>query len=211
MNWTDYEAAWKRQPLPKGTQADLSDLRATFETKRRKLAATLRIRDWSELAACGFLVVVYARYWQQTGPGGWPMAFAILLVLGVAAVFVRERLRVRRLRLGVEAPLLAKVEADLAELRHQRRMLQKIWAWYLGPALGAMLIHAGVILGRGKTWIVWEPLYLAATGLLILLIGALIAGSCWFVARLNRQAVVKNIEPRIAELEKLRQDILDPA
>jgi hypothetical protein len=210
MNWNDYEAAWKRQPLPVGAEADLAGLRATYESKRRKLAATLQVRDWSELGACVFLVGVYIHFWRQTGPAGWPMAFAILLVLGVAGVFVRERLRVRRLRLGAEAPLLAKVEADLAELRHQRGMLLKIWTWYLGPVLGAMLIHAGVILSRGKAWFVWEPLYMAVTGLLLLLVGGLIAGSCWFVARLNRQAVVKNIEPRITELEKLRQDLLNP-
>ena len=34
----------------------------------------------------------------------------------------------------------AKLEADLAELRHQRRLLLNVWAWYLAPCLGAIII-----------------------------------------------------------------------
>src|SRR4051794_4493541 len=120
MKLSDYEAAWKRQPLPRGVDADLNDLKQTFDTNRRKMAAALLVRDWSELVACGIVVVVYASYWRGVGPAGWPMGFAILMILVVAGMFIRERLRSRRSRLGVDAPLLAKISADLAELRYQR-------------------------------------------------------------------------------------------
>lgn len=204
MNWSDYEAAWKRQPLPTGETADLAMLRDTFETKRRKLAASLRVRDWMEIVASVVLIAAYAGFWRNTGAAGWPMAFAILLIAGVGAKFGRERRRAHRLRLGPDAPLLAKIEADIGELQHQRRLLLNLWKWYLAPCAGAMLIHGYVIFARAKPW---EPVrhpvsvaVVAACAILVL----------WFAWAINRRAVRKRIEPRLAELEKLRRDVLSP-
>ena len=105
MNWNDYEAVWKRQELPVGADADLTALKETFETKRRKLAATLLIRDWTEISACAVVVAFYAWFWRSIGPSGWPMAVAMLLILGVAGVFLRERRRTRRKRLLFMVPV----------------------------------------------------------------------------------------------------------
>ena len=201
MNLSDYEAVWKRQPLPRGVEADLINLKQTFETNRRKMAATLLVRDWLELLACGFMVIVYARFWQRVGPAGWPMGVAILMILTVAGVFIRERLRSRRNRLGADAPLMVKISADLAELRYQRRLLLRVWFWYIAPCAIAMLIHASVIVRRTRPWDpLREPISLGAIMIFIGLV-------CWFAWIINRRAVRLRIEPRIAELEKLHQDL----
>jgi len=205
MNWSDYEAIWKRQPLPRGEAAGLTELKDSFESKRRKMAAALVGRDWIELVACGIGVFAYIKYWQQVGPSGWPMGLAILLILGVAGVFIRERLRSRRNRLDAGASLLAKIEADLAELRHQRRLLQRVWAWYILPCGLAVLIHSIVIVRHARPWdAIRGPLGLCALGLMVALL-------CWFVWAINRRAVRKQFEPRIAELEKLHRDLLLPS
>lgn len=202
MNWNDYEAAWKRQELPAGTDADLSTLRDTFEAKRRKLAATLLIRDWIEISACAVVVVSYVSFWREVGPSGWPMALAILLILGVAAIFLRERLRTRRHRLGADSPLLAKIEADLAELHHQRRLLLRVWVWYIAPGATAVLIHTSVMIAQARPGSsLREPVSLVVVVFFLAVL-------CWFVWMINRRAVRKRIEPRLAELEQLRQDIL---
>ncbi len=208
MNWSDYEAVWKRQPLPVGASADVQELRAGFEAKRRKLAANLQVRDWSELAAAGFLVFVYLKFWVKVGAAGWPMIFAILFILVPAVFFVRERLRVRRQRLGPDASLLAKVEADLAELQHQRQLLRNIWYWYLAPCCGAGLVHLGVIMHVATQRNPGAAMPFAVA--CVLLVGTLfvMAGTLWLVARLNRRVVEKKFEPRIAELEKLRHDLI---
>jgi hypothetical protein len=201
MNWSDYEAVWKRQELPVGADADLANLRATFETKRRKMAAAMLVRDWTEIGACVVVVVAYGFYWRQSGPSGWPMGLAILLILGVALIFARERLRVRRLRLGADAPLLTKVEADIAELRHQCRLIGNLWKWYLGPCAGAMAIHWWVIVHRAPAWGPLQgPWFLVGTGLFLVVL-------LWFAWLINRQALRKRLEPRLAELEKLRRDL----
>ncbi len=202
MNWNDYEAVWKRQPLPRGAAADLAELHATFETRHRKLAATLRVRDWSEFTACLAGVAAYVYFWKKTGPAAWPMAGAIFLILCVAAFFLRERRRASRRRLGADAPLLAKVEADLAELSHQRHLLRDLWGWYLAPVAGAIAIHFWVIIRRAPAGSpLHEPPVVAGFGLFF-------ATAIWFAWFINQRARRKRIEPRIAELEKLRHDLI---
>jgi flagellar biogenesis protein FliO len=202
MKFSDYEAAWKRQPLPRGADADLRELKQTFETKSRKMAATLLLRDWAEILACGIVVVAYVAFWRNAGQDGWPMGFAILMILWVAGIFLRERLRSRRNRLGADSPLLAKIAADLDELRHQQRLVLRVRLWYIVPCVIAMLIHVTVIVRRAPEGDpVRHPVSLLA---IVLVIGAL----CWFVWSINRRAVRLHIEPRIAELEKLQRDQL---
>jgi hypothetical protein len=202
MNLSDYEAVWKRQELPVGINADPVNLRETFETKRRKMAAAILVRDWMEIMASGVVVVFYGFYWRQSGPSGWPMAGAILLVFIVAAFFLRERIRARRLRLGADATLLTKVEADVAELRHQCNLARTVWKWYLAPCAGAIAIHCWVIVQRTPAW---SPLR-QPLGLLCL--GAFFAAVIFFAWVINRRALRKRLEPRLAELEKLRRELL---
>jgi hypothetical protein len=203
MNWNDFEAVWKRQELAVGREAvDLPSLQRSFEAKRRKFAAMLLVRDWIEIAACAVVIVCYAKFWMKVGRSGWPMSIAILLVLGVGLVFLRERLRTRRQRLGPDAPLLKKIQADLTELQHQRRLLMKVWGWYIGPCFVAILVHAGVIISQASPGSsIRTPLSLVGVGIFLALL-------CWFTWAINRQSVRKQIEPRMEELEKLQSDLL---
>lgn len=203
MNWNDYEAVWKRQKLPVGVEADLASLQATFEAKRRKMTAVLLVRDWLEIAACVVVAASLAAYWHKIGRSAWPIGVAILLVLNVAVVFLRERRRARRTHLGSDASLRKKIEADLAELRHQARMVRRLWLWYLGPCAAAMSIQAWVIVSHTLSW---DPL---RNPLSFVLIVGFIACVCGFAWVINRRAVRLRIQPRIAELEKLRQALLE--
>jgi hypothetical protein len=213
MNWNDYEAVWKHQELPVGVDADLADLKETFEAKRRKMAKGLFARDLLE-GSTGLLVSgVFANVWWHVGKQGWPMAFAIALILGVSGFFVRERIRAHRLRLGADAPLLAKIEADIAELRRQRHLLLNLWSWYLAP-LAAAIVIIGATLVRitilkappGFLAALWEN---PAAVALIIAYAVIVLPLCfWGVWALNRRAVRKQIEPRLEELEKLHRDLL---
>lgn len=202
MNWSDYEMIWKRQKPPLGAGADVTELKDTFEAKRRKLYAALLVRDYSETAAGLLGGGAFALLWWKMGRVGWPIGIALLLILGVCSVFVRERLRVRRLRLGADAPLLAKVGADLTELQYQRQLILKLWWWYLGPILVAVAIIGCTISRSRPAWdIARDPVFITGHWILN-------TALFWFAWEINRRAVRKQIEPRIAELEKLRRDLL---
>lgn len=123
MNLHDFEAIWKRQELPRGAEADLAALRATFAAKNRKLAATLLVRDLAEASAGLLVAAVMGFVGWKLGPTAWPVAVAVALVLGVTGFFLWERVRAHRRKLGAEAAILAKLDADIAELGHQRQLL----------------------------------------------------------------------------------------
>ena len=201
MNLNDYESIWKRQELPVGANADLKALRETYETKRRKMAGTLFVRDIVEASAGLFVAVVFGFKGWHMGKAGWPIALAVALILGVTFFFIRERFRARRTRVGADGPVLAKLEADIAELQHQRRLLLSVATWYLAPCLAAMLIFAATISISAPTPLSRDPLFQA-------IYWAFVAILYWGVWALNRRAVRRQIDPRLAELEKLRADLL---
>jgi hypothetical protein len=206
MNWNDYEAIWKRQELPVGANADLAMLKQTFEQKRRKLAAILFARDIVEASAGVVGSIAFALIWLHQGKAGWPIALAIACILWVTGFFVRERFRAHRSRPGSEAQMLAKLEAEIAELRHQRRLLLSLWKWYLSPCLAAILIVLAVILINAPAGALAGHLLILGGffGAYLVLLGFLF----WLIWFVNCRAVRKQIEPRLAELEKLHQSLL---
>ncbi|MDB6095491.1 MAG: hypothetical protein JWM32_3053 [Verrucomicrobia bacterium] len=215
MNWDDYEGIWRRQELPTGAGADLTLIRATFESKRRKFKATLLVRDITEgllgvLAALGLL-----GYAWSIGKTGWPIAVGALLILGVALVFVRDFLRRRRLRLGPQVPLLVKLDAEISELHHQRRLLSHIGIWYFLPYLAALVLIYTTVFRRLGIKLPSELLIALLTtprsAVFIYLIVAVVVASLWLVWRDARDAGKTRIDPRIRELEKMRRDLFGVA
>jgi MFS family permease len=201
MNWNDCEVIWKRQPLPLGEKADVGELRRRFDEKHRKMAAAIFARDVAEAGAALLVAAVIGFLWWKTGTHGWPFGLALLLVLGVGGVFVRERVRARRSPLGPDAPLLTKVAADIAELRHQRELLLRMRTWYLGPVFAAGMVVSLVITIQSSPWsVVRSPWFqLVFTGGYLLL--------SWFAWIVNRREIRQRIDPRITELEKLHADL----
>lgn len=212
MNWNDYEALWKRQPPPAGATADLAMLQDTFEAKRRKLTKVLLVRDSVEGFGGLIFALLFAGMAWRIGRSGWPILVGVALVAGVSLVFVRDFFRIRRRRLGPEAPMLAKLEAEIAELRHQRRLLANIGLWYFLPYLAAIVV-IGTTLGRvnhghAPPGLLRELLTTPATLAWIVALVAVFSVAIFWAWRANRGAVKTQIDPRLAELEKLRREIL---
>jgi hypothetical protein len=197
MNWNDLKSAWAGQSLLSGPYADIAALRDEFEAKRRRLARVLFWRDVREAAAALFVAGVFA----HMGPVGWPTALAVVLMLGLAGFFVWERFRAHQQKVGADASLVAKLEAEIAELRRQRGLLLNVGTWYLAPCMGAAAIVAA-------TALIHAPKPLAAklaAGAIMLILLALVS---WGVWALNRWAVRKCLDPRLEELKKLHQSLL---
>lgn len=215
MNWNDWEFVWKRQPLPIGESADVAQLRETFETKRKRFSRALLVRDLSESSAGVLVCLVLGWTWWKVGREAWPIGIAILLTLGVSAFFVRERLRARRAALGPDATLLMKLDDEISQLGRQHRLLSNIASWYLAP-LGASWLIVMVTIGlhahrHAPPGLLHELLTTPSTASFILGYVFVVAPLCfWFAWHINRRAVLKGIEPRLAELRKLRRDLTDP-
>jgi hypothetical protein len=204
MNWNEWAVIWKRQELPRGADADRATLRATFDAKSRKLAKALRAQDLLEASAGIFVAGVLAVIGWQQGRAGWPIAVSIALVLGVSGSFVRECIRFNRTRVGADAPWLARVEGEIAELRHRRRRLLGLGPWYLAPLGAAIVIGCLTLVRNRPAWdIARDPVFLGGYF-------AFCAVLFWGVWLAGRRSVRRQFDPRIAELEKLRSDLLSP-
>ena len=197
MNWNELKNVWAGLSLLSGPYADIAALRDEFEAKRRRLARVLFWRDVREAAAA----LVVAGVFAHMGPVGWPTALAVVLMLGLAGFFVWERFRAHQQKVGADASLVAKLEAEIAELRRQRGLLLNVGTWYLAPCMGAAAIGAA-------TALIHAPKPLAAklaAGAIMLILLALVS---WGVWALNRWAVRKCLDPRLEELKKLHQSLL---
>jgi hypothetical protein len=203
MNWNDWEVIWRRQELPIGAMAEVEKLKQTFAAKRRKTACAMLARDVSEAAAGVIVSTAFALLWWKMGAAGWPFGIAILLVLSISGVFVRERWRVRRGRIAADAPMLAKVGADLAELRYQRRLTLAVRTWYLAPLAIAVLIVLVTLYVHQKPW-ERQPVFMGVFVIFYALLN-------WLAWTINRRAVRDRLDPRIEEFEKLHRALISPA
>lgn len=201
MNFDDLKDVWNRQALPDWKSLDVAALEREFAAKQQKLARTLFWRDLREAAAGFFVAVVFGRVGWHMGRSGWPIAFAVLIVLGLSVFFLLERVRVRRQRLGADASLVARLDAEIAEQRRQRRLLSGVAVWYLGPIYLAAAIFMATTLAHAP---VPMRARLISAGFMVLTF----ALTGWGVVWLNRRAVRRVIAPRLQELEQWRQSLI---
>jgi membrane protein implicated in regulation of membrane protease activity len=201
MNWDDLTSIWRKQPQERVPEVQLEVLKNAFLKKSRRLARKLFWRDILELVGAGFVIFVFSSVAMQKGRAGWPLWIATALILGLAIFFLNERIRAKRNRTGTNAPLVQKIEADLAELRHQRKLRLAVGSWYLGPIFLSWYIVLASIGFHGLSGILRMPVQMGGY-----LVGGLFL--FWLIWKLNRRAVRKCIEPRIADLERLRDDLI---
>lgn len=193
---------WKRQEQPRGADADVAQLAQTFDATSRHFARTLFWRNLGEASAGLVVAVVFTLVALRLKHVAWPVFLAVGLVLAVSGFFLWEMARARRMRARPDAPLPVKVAGDIAELRHQRRLLLSLRGWYLLPLAAAMVLF-GVSVGLNdpmSAYLLKEPIVIGA----LATYAGLCAGLFGVVWMANRTAVRQRVEPRLAELEKLR-------
>jgi hypothetical protein len=211
MSWNDWEAAWRRQEPPVGATADVETVKQSFEANRRKLARTVLMRNVIEGGTGIVLTPVMVLITLHYGGAGWPLAISTALLFGVTCVFIVDLVRSFRRRVGPGASMLAKIDAEIAELRHQRRLISTWWAWYLVPGVAAGVIGL-VTLGRlnyGES----PPGFLTnllTTPITLAWIIVLVAIPSYFLCGVWRdlRKAIKNVQLRLDELEKLRRYLL---
>jgi hypothetical protein len=191
MDFDSLQQAWAGQPATPTTDT-------VWEEARRRagvLDRRTRIRDLVELATAVGLAALFV--WIATlSPVKWPWIAAALVVAGVGAIFVRERMR------SVATPpapsdVRQSLERAIVECDHQIRLLGSVATWYLAPlGVAIVLVFVGVTLGiraevGPEVWARGRMGFLGAIGGASLLCAALFVGVWW----LNQWAVSRHLRP----------------
>lgn len=197
MNWSELEKIWRNTPTGKQPACDTAE----FAARRRRMQRSLARRDWLEAVVGLGVAASFAGFLLFLGVADWRGWLAVGLVLAVSGVFVVERRRAHRLRPMPDASLLAQLDGEIEELRHQRRLLRRVAWWYLLPLGAATLLFAWALLAAvaertGR----FDGVFLWRFGGIIVAVDL----SIWW---LNRRAITTEIEPRLRACESARAEL----
>lgn len=203
MKWNDLESTWRQQIPASEPARDPAELRQSFAAKSQRQARHLLWQDLRSVAASAFVIgyLIYLAGTPRLAPYRVPVALALVPLLAVGLHCVFELLRRRRARISPHAPLLARLEADLDELRHHHHRLVVIAPWYLAAIfVSALFVMAAPWLVNGEML----PAQARKTaGFIALFVVILIVA----VLR-NRREARRQTEPRLRELQQLHDDLL---
>lgn len=132
--------------------------------------------------------------------GFWPMLIPVLLIASVGIFIIIDRFQKKKKLPEPQGPLVGCVEDSLAEVEHQIWLLKNVFWWYLLP-LGAAVTYFYIYIG-------WQLRDLPLLNLLI--VGAMFLVTAIFycyIYRMNQKAIRKELDPRKAELEQLRNSL----
>ncbi len=206
MNFDDYETLWRDQGSPAlPSPSDAQGAAALFERVRDdalRLDRALFWRDTREIGAAFAVAALFAASaWRNTGSDyvAWGRWIAVAITLGVAIVFLVGR-RKTQAPPSAGLPLLTQIDAALSALRGQARVLKHVPRDYALPLFVATLC-AGFdpLIQSGGFAAVWSK-----AGGLVFGVALAVGG---FVVWLNRLAVRRFMEPKIAELEQVRREL----
>lgn len=216
MNWNEWEMIWRRQQAPIGAGADLALLKQTFEEQRKKLRRSVLLRNVSEGVTGLALFTLLAFIGARAGVGGWRMWTGLTLLLGVSLVFAFDSVRARRSRVPGDATILAKIDAEIAELRHQRRLLARIGLWYFLPLTASFLLIVSAWVARIGREIppgmlhdaVHDAVNTPRIIIWLILTPAITGGAIVWIWLVQVKSIRTRVNARLEELKKLREDFL---
>ncbi len=203
MNFEDCQTLWRSQgSTTTASAADWERLRVCVGHNARRFDRTIFWRDHREIAVAFILAALTGvTAWQHTVDGyvPWGRWASLAITLGVALRFLSAR-RHAPPPPAEGRPLLEQLDFTLAALRGQVRNLERVPMTYAAPLFIATLC-AGFdpLVQRGGLGAIWSGI-----GLLVIGVAVAVAG---FVICLNRLAISRVLEPKVTELQRLRDEI----
>jgi hypothetical protein len=136
------------QKMPADTVLITAD---EMRARARKFQARIRIRNFIEYIAAGFVVVVFG--WYATWPSkSWLWIPAnVTIVLGTLLVVFNLYRRGRAVATPATASTSALIEFQRAELARQRDALLTTWRWYFLPFVPGFALFTAALWMSGPT------------------------------------------------------------
>ena len=179
--WTNADA-----PYYPVDAASLTRLRSEVD----RLDKVIRQRDWWEIGTAVLVAFVFGgmAFWIENV---YTKIGSILVVLA-AALIVWVLRKSRKQETNGQMTVKEQVEAELVFYRKQRRILKNVLFWYIFPIFAGLTLF---YLGLTNGWVDFFAFTLLNIGVMA------------YIGYLNQQAVRKEVEPLIALLEQLQQNL----
>ncbi len=186
----DFRDLWQKQEVEE-MKISIEELRA----KAAKFRGRIRSRNIREWAACLVVIVFFGAMCVKV-PQMVPRIAYALIVGG--AIYVAWHLQMRGTPNSLPADMgrVNSIEFYRSELERQRKLLNSIWKWYLGPLIPgmALLIVYGIVKAApGQRWF---PIVYAV----------LACGFFWLVGWINQRAA-QRLSRQIVELDRELGDV----
>jgi hypothetical protein len=183
MTLEDLRRAWGRGGGAGAPESDPAGELRAVRARARELEDVVRRRDRRETLVALALLPIFT-YFAFQAAGGVTRLGAVILAVSCLAIPLRLR-AARRVAVDPSLPVAEFLRLELDLVLRQRRLLLTVPLWYLGPlGVGVILFFAGA---SRSPWL--TALYAAVV----------IAFFLW-LWRLNRTAVVQDLEPREKDL-----------
>jgi hypothetical protein len=190
MTLDDAVSCWQSQKPADSPRSD-SDILALVRRRSQLFDANIRKRDWREIGAMIFVIVVVAP--ALFLPSWTARAGALIILCGCGLIYWKLRSARRNHPVSVAMPLVEVLQAERAKIDAQITLLESVLWWYIAPpVIGAVLIVVGT---AGATWF--------TLGYVVFAVAVALA-----IYAANRRTVRHHLQPARDELSALLQQTL---
>lgn len=206
MSFEELQLAWQHDrtatPIAKMDYSTLNQVRADS----RRFSRMIFWRDVREVVASLLIAFVFGSVaWAAHSEGAisWPAWISAALGLGVGVYFLIDRLIMHRRARPQGDVLCVEIDRAADSVRHQIWLLRNMFWWYMLPIILSTLFFAlQVTIGTPEGTSIWVKV----------LIWAFVLGpSVWvdrWIWNMNQKAIRTELEPRLAELEMRRAELM---
>jgi hypothetical protein len=205
MTFDELQKTWQAQQTGLKLSIDSDLLLREIKRNKRNFDSTVLWRDVREVGIAIAVSILFLHLGLKNSL--WPFFLLALLCLYVAVFMIVDRIFQKRKRPVLTESLMGWVKNSLAEVDHQIWLLKNVFWWYLLPPNIGFAIFFGYL-----AWGTTRELMGTVLVIVLLTIAAcfafciLISTAIYYV---NRHVVRKELKPRKAELEQLRNSLAE--
>ncbi|PIQ48154.1 MAG: hypothetical protein COW03_11465 [Cytophagales bacterium CG12_big_fil_rev_8_21_14_0_65_40_12] len=199
---------WTNASQVEKIQVDLSRLVIDLKNKLDHIEKAIRNRDLREIIAAFIGVPIFAYFAYEIPFPITRIASLLTVVWSIYVIYRFRKLQKSRKTEDLTLPFKSQLENQKTNMMAEHRFLDTVLYWYAGPPF---LLNTLFILGLGKAESLSDPSWIIAHLPLNMneKIPLIIGLACFytFIVWLNKKAVKKTINPLIAEIDRIQQQL----
>jgi hypothetical protein len=205
MTFDELQKTWQAQQTGLKLSIDPDLLLREIKRNKRNFDSTVLWRDVREVGVAIAVSILFLHLGLKNSL--WPFFLLALLCLYIAVFMIVDRIFQKRKRPVLTESLMGWVKSSLAEVDHQIWLLKNVFWWYLLPPNIGFAIFFGYLAWGTTRELVGTVLVIV----LLTLFGCF--AFCILISMviyyMNRHVVRKELSPRRAELEQLRNSLVE--